>query len=107
MSGGLSGSATMSLGSYSLSYPVTVDAQYADAVTDGELITIDTSDYSVSGAQISLSGPAVQASATLSTSASVSLSVGRLGSAQAAVSGQITLSPTAPLEGKYRQHHDQ
>ncbi|MFZ1963651.1 MAG: hypothetical protein WAU78_09350, partial [Roseiarcus sp.] len=74
--GGLTGAISGTTGSLQLSYPISVDARFASTVSDGQTVTIDTSDYTVDGASLSLVGPGIGADLSLALGGSLALTVG-------------------------------
>ena len=71
--GGLTGTISATTGKFDISYPVSVNATFANTVTDGQIVTIDTSNYSIQGAALSLVGPGIGASLDFSLGGSLSL----------------------------------
>ena len=71
--GELTGTISATTGTFSISYPISVDAIFSSSVADGQTVTIDTSDYSVNGAA-SPTGPGIGANLDLSLGGSLSLS---------------------------------
>jgi len=72
-SAGITGGIAASGGSFSLNYPIDINAQYPTDVADGQTVTINTSNYTVDGASLDLLGPGLTANLDLFLNAGVSL----------------------------------
>ncbi len=59
--GGLSGGIHATAGKYDLSYPLIVNSTFNNAVNNGSVVTIDTSNFSVNDPKINSTGPGVGA----------------------------------------------
>ena len=75
LEGGLKGGVSATAGSYSISYPLNINAVYAANIVDGAAFTIDTSNYSIPSALININGPGIGFYCTLSLTEAASLNI--------------------------------